>query len=345
MDSKIFLKNYRKVATVFINKFFQKRIAYAGSIDPIVVNLLKSFQDYARGGKMLRGALTVLGYKMSGGTNTKAIIPVSLGIELLHNFLLIHDDVIDKDDLRRGKPTIHKKYSDGGHHRGISYAIITGDIGAFLGYELIVASSFPKEKIIRALACLNDYLVKTAYGQILDIEFDSKKNITWDEILKVRTYKTAYYTFAMPLSVGAILAGAEKSKLSAIEKYSLPIGIAFQLVDDVLGIFGNINVTGKSNESDIKDGKKTLLFARALELANKKEKQFLSELYGSNKITKENIEKIRNIIRKSGAVEASFSQAEELIRKGKHNIKDMTDISKYQKTLGSLADYTISRKK
>lgn len=345
MNAKSFLKNYHKKASVFIDKFFQRRIAHAGSIDPVIVDLLKSFQDYAQGGKMVRGALTVLGYKMLGGTNIKAIIPVSLGIELLHNFILIHDDIIDKDDLRRGKPTIHKKFSDRGYHRGISYAIITGDIGAFLGYELIVASDFPKEKIVRALSCLNEFLVKTAYGEILDIEFDTKKNITWDEILKVRTYKTSYYTFAMPLSVGAILAGAERAKLKAIEKYSLPVGIAFQLVDDVLGIFGDIKITGKSNESDIKEGKKTLLFTKALELANKKEGQFLSKWYGSRKSTKENIVKIKDIFRKSGAVEASFSQAEELIRKGKQNIKNMTDILKYQKILGSLADYTINRKK
>lgn len=345
MDAVNYLNTYHKIASVFIDKFFQRRIAHAATIDAFIVKLLKSFQSYAQGGKMVRGALTELGYKMSGGTNTKAIIPVSLGIELLHNFILIHDDIIDKDDLRRGKPTIHKKFSDRGYHRGISYAIITGDIGAFLGYELIVASSFPKEKIVRALACLNDFLLKTAYGQILDIKFDSKKNISWEEILKVRTYKTAYYTFAMPLSVGAILAGAKETKLKAIEKYSLPVGIAFQLVDDILGVFGDIKITGKSNESDIKEGKKTLLFTKALELANKNDRRFLSRQYGSRKITKADIKKIRDIIRRSGAVKASFSQAEELIRKGKQEIKNMTDMPLYQKILESLADYTISRKK
>lgn len=345
MDAKDYLNNYHKIASAFIDKYFQRRIAHAETIDPVIVNLLKSFQDYAQGGKMVRGALTVLGYKMLGGTNIKAIIPISLGIELLHNFILIHDDIIDKDDLRRGKPTIHKKFSDRGYHRGISYAIITGDIGAFLGYELIVASSFPKEKVVRALACLNDFLVKTAYGEILDIEFDTKKNIAWNDIFKVRTYKTAYYTFAMPLSVGAILAGAESAKLKAIEKYSLPVGIAFQLVDDILGVFGDIKITGKSNESDIKEGKKTLLFTKALELANKSDRQFLSKRYGSRKATKADIKKIRDIIRRSGAVDSSFSQAKMLIETGKKNIKYMTAMPLYQKILSSLADYTISRKK
>ena len=346
MTANDYLKKYSKEADRFLNSFFLKKRRLAGRIDPDLVNILQVFQDYTKGGKKVRGALTVLGYQACGGKDIKAILPVSCGIELFHNFLLIHDDIIDRDKERRGKLTVHTHFAaKRGEHYGNSKAIIVGDVGAFLAYELILSSGFSKERTLRAVAKLNEFLLKTGYGQLLDIDYDFKKNISWDDILKVRTYKTAYYTITMPLSVGAILAGAKLEVLNNIEKYSIPVGLAFQLADDILGVFGSIEKTGKSNTSDISEGKKTFLYAKSLELANAEDKNFLQRWYGVKDANESRVRRIREIMGSCGAQEYSQNLAYDLVKKGKKYVAMITKVRKYQELLESLADYVVNREK
>src|SRR3990167_3879826 len=163
---KKFLSDYSSDAERLLLRFFEEKKKEGARVDPEILKALGVFEDYSKGGKKIRGALTLLGYEMAGGKDLKAILPVSAGIELLHNFLLIHDDVIDRDLLRWGKPTVHARYSEKGEHIGFSKAIIVGDIGAFLGHELIVSSDFPKDKIVLALKRLDDLILKTMYGEI-----------------------------------------------------------------------------------------------------------------------------------------------------------------------------------
>jgi geranylgeranyl diphosphate synthase type I len=345
VDALSYLSNYSKKSDGYLRTFFEKKRSLGRKIDEAVVESLNVFEDYSLGGKKLRGALTVLGYQIAGGRDRRVILPVSCGIELLHNFLLIHDDVIDRDKKRRGKDTIHELYSrKNGDHYGISKAIVIGDIGAILGYELIINSKFPRDRIVKALSSLNDFLLRTMFGEMLDVDFDLRKKVSWEEILKVRTYKTAYYTLVMPLSVGAILGDAEKTTLKSIENYGLPVGIAFQLIDDVLGVFGDPKVTGKSDESDIKEGKKTFLYAKALELSSNKEKDFLLRWYGSKRLDKVKIERIREIIKNSGSLNFSREYAVEMVKKSIKYIPRITRNLQYQEVLSSLANFMINRR-
>ena len=344
MKALQYLINYSKKSDNYLIKFFARKKRFGKTIDKTTAEGLGVFEDYSKGGKKLRGALTELGYQIAGGRNQGAILPVSCGIELLHSFLLVHDDIIDRDKKRRGKITIHELYSGkNGEHFGVSKAIVIGDIGAFLGLDLIVNSNFPKERIVKAISSLNDFLLKTTYGEMFDVDLDLRNKVSWEEILKVRTYKTAFYTLVMPLTVGAILGGAKKTTLNSIMKYGISVGIAFQLIDDVLGVFGTPKLTGKSNESDIKDGKKTFLYAKALELSRNKEKDFLLRWYGADGLTGANIKNIRTIIKNSGAQEYSQILAKELVEKGKKYIPGITGDKKQQLTLLSLSDFMIDR--
>jgi len=339
-----YLRSYSDKADKFLDSFFRKKKALAKKIDIDLAKILQVFQDYTKGGKKIRGTLTVLGYESLGGRNIKAILPISCGIELFHNFLLIHDDIIDRDTTRRGKPTVHNIYSRVyGEHYGNSKAIVVGDVGAFLAYELLLSSDFSKQLILEAVKKLNEFLLKTTYGQILDIDYDFKKEVSWNDILKVRTYKTAYYTVVMPLTVGAMLAGASRRELSAIEKYAVPVGIAFQLADDVLGVFGISGKTGKSNLSDIRDGKKTFLYAKALGLFSPVERKFLLSWYGNKDVGIKEASKIRKIMIESGSLDHSERLAEKLVRKGKRYISQITKDKKYRELLAQLADFMISR--
>ncbi len=345
MDLKNFLSDYSQKAEIFLRNFFQKKKEEALKIDYSLFEALDSFEKSLSGGKKARGALTLLGYQIAGGKDIRAILPVSCGIELFHNFLLIHDDIIDKDELRRGRPTIHKFFADQkkNPHYGLSKAILIGDIGVVLAYELILSADFPKRRIERALQILNDFLLKTLYGQIIDMQFDFKESVSWDDILKVRTYKTSYYTFVLPLSLGAILGGAKGKIFDAIKNFGIPIGIAFQLKDDILGVFGDSKKTGKSNEQDIKMGKKTFLYAKALEVAAPKDKKFLLRWYGVKNLDSKKISRIRKIFRDSGSLEYSLNFSRKLVNEGKKFISSLSENKEIQDTLYNLADFVIER--
>lgn len=344
MDAKLYLKDYAKSAGAFLENFITKKVKAGNRIDPRIGECLKTILDYSAGGKKVRGALTALGYRLAGGDDNNAILQASCGIELFHNFLIIHDDIVDNDIARHGQPTVHEKYSKiHGHHFGVAKAIIIGDMSEFLGYYLIVQSALPAERKIEALGKLNDLLLKTVYGEILDIEFDFQAKVSWEDILMVRIYKTAYYTFVMPLTVGATLGNADRKTIRAIEKYGEPVGLAFQLADDILGVFGDPSKTGKSNESDIREGKRTLLFAKSLELANKTEREFLLKWYGAKNLTDKKIAEIREIMKSCGSLDFSVSLAGKLVRKGKKYIPSITPDRQNQEILSSIADYVISR--
>ncbi len=179
MNAQSYLKEYSKKADKFLDNFFSKKKRNSSGIDPGLADILQVFQNYTKGGKKARGTLTVLGYEACGGKDLEKILPVSCGIELFHNFLLIHDDIIDRDAERRGKSTVHAFYAAShGEHYGNSKAIVIGDVGAFLAYELILSSDFSKDRTLAAVAKLNEFLLKTGYGQLLDIDYDFKKDIS-----------------------------------------------------------------------------------------------------------------------------------------------------------------------
>ena len=338
MDAKKYLSEYSKEFKFFKDKYFQNKIKEASKIDKIAAESIKVLSEYMEGGKHARGALVLLGYKIAGGQNLKSVFPASFAVELIHNSLLIHDDFVDNDKLRRGKKTVHEIFKDkrNNSHYGASMAIMIADLGIFWAHQILSGT--------KAIFEFDQLLVNTGYGELLDIDFDYKENITWEDIMKVRIYKTAHYTFVMPLQIGAILAGGKDNLLQNFKNYGEPVGLAFQIQDDILGIFGDSNETGKSNDSDIREGKKTLLYFKALELANKKEKEFLKTHYGKTTNNKE-ISEIRKILKNSRALDFSQKTALDFVEKGKKYIPKITKDKDLQDTLSSLADYIVQREK
>lgn len=345
MDAKRYLGDYVQKAHPFYVNFFTQEKKRAEKIDKELATALTKLQDYMDGGKKVRAGLTVLGYEIAGRRDFKKILPVSFGVELMHNGIVIHDDFIDLDEERRGKPTVHKvlaqQYSK---HYGHSMAIIVADLTFFLAQKIIAQSKFSAIRKNEALASFNQFLVNTAYGQILDLYYD-QVGATWQDVVKTRKYKTADYTFSLPLSIGAILGGASKSVLKAIKGYSENVGIAFQIQDDILGVFGDPKVTGKSNESDIRGGKRTLLYFKALELATQSDCTFFKKQYGSIKIDKKAISRIKTIMIESGSLAYSQKFARKLVNKGKLYIPKITKDPGLQEILSTFANYMIERKK
>lgn len=260
-----------------ITRFFDLKIKKAtASFEKEVLGWLREYS--LREAKRIRAILVNYGYFLAGGKNKKAILKTSIFIELIHNYLLIHDDIVDKDELRRGKKTLHVLY-------GPEMALVIGDMASAMGYEILSSAPFPVENKILALIKLNETLYSTGYGQLLDLSLRDKlksgKKASDSEVLAIYKKKTAFYTIAAPLQIGAILAGANNVFLEKIEEFALPLGIAFQIRDDLQDgdideVFGfSRRKYQKMQEKLITIGQKRLKEEKAFP---QKEKEFLLNL-------------------------------------------------------------------
>lgn len=338
-----YLQKYNRDIEPLAEGFFSEQKKKAMEISEVAGKMVGELGGFLKGGKKLRGALVMLGYEMYGGKDVKAGLLASLVAEILHGALLIHDDIMDQDELRRGKETLHKSYGKLDPHHGVSMAITIGDLGFFLALELLNSLDLPSDRLSKATEVLSSYLVETGFGQALDLTYALNKRFNEEDVLRVHQYKTAEYTFYGPLSVGAILAGAYDENLRFFRDFAIPVGIAFQLRDDELGMFASELELGKSVSSDIREGKVTLLISKALKASSVSDRKFLRSVWGNPKIIGEEIERVKRIIRECGSLEYSQKLSRKLVRDGKKFIPMVTSNQKYQKLLSELADLGIER--
>lgn len=312
-----------------------------------------------RGGKRLRPALVYYGYKLFSDNNKsdKEIIKMSIALELIHTFFLIHDDFMDKSNLRRRKKTIHEKYKDRyfakitnlkeAMHYGDSIAVLAGDYSHMLGIDAILSSSFSSEIKIKVIKKINEMISDTIVGQELDIKIQSlKSSISEADILAMYKLKTAKYSFYYPLQIGAILAESKIRYEKLISDYAISCGIAYQIKDDILDLFESKN-TGKPYGLDVMEGKKTLLIIKAYEKASKEEKRVLEKTLGNNRIKTKDINKVKKIIEKTGAYEYCMKKNSEYINKAKKALNKLAQKDLNKKVISHLeflADFSIIRK-
>jgi len=340
------LSDYRQGVDSELKRFFERKIKEAGLISKSSADTIKILREFnLRGGKRARPVLINIGYFLAGGKNKKAILKVSPCVELIHNFFLIHDDIIDRDELRRGKPSLYafyqKKFSD--LHKGISFALIAGDISNVLGYQILAESDFKEKNKAKALDVLNKMIERTCHGEMLEMFLKEGEIIKESDIEKVSKYKTAYYSIADPLKLGAVLAGGNYKLLRKIESFALPIGIAFQIQDDILGIFGSREKIGKPVCSDIRENQPNLLICKTLTLAGVKDRQKFQDYLGRDKISQKDVYDIRGIIKKSGALDYCRRKAEKLVNKSKTLITKSNLPNKERQFLLDLSEYIIKR--
>lgn len=326
MDIQKELRDFKKRIDVEIGLYFDGVIADVKSEDIFLAELLGRVKAFVlSGGKRLRGALLYYGYKLSGGDNDREIIQACVGIELVHSFFLVHDDIMDRDDIRHGVDTLHREFAKVGEifsskkeseHFGTSMAITAGDLLGSMGSQRIFSLQFPAERIVRALSVLQGSISRTGLGQAMDVYMGYSRQATEESIISMYTHKTARYTFECPLQLGGILAGATQESLDSFSRYALPLGIVFQLQDDVLGIYGDERAIGKSVGSDVSEGKMTLLVVKALDLGTEKEKRELLSFMGKKDISEKDIFRIREIFKSSGAYTYVRKLMEERLQEG-----------------------------
>ncbi len=242
----------------------------------------------SQGGKRLRPVLTLMTCEMLGGAIEEALYP-ALGLEIFHNFTLIHDDILDNAPLRRGKETVFKKWN-------ANIAILSGDTMFAIAYTYFFKT---KEKhIIPILNVFNDAVVDVCKGQQYDMDYETSYDVSISDYIEMIRLKTAVL-LGTCAKVGAVIAGAQEENLSNVYNFAEKLGLAFQLKDDLLDLYGNETLFGKTTGGDIESNKKTFLFLKALEVADPHTRKELQELYAiRNTDPKQKIEKVKAIYEK-----------------------------------------------
>ena len=308
---KEYYKEEKKDLDNKLNKYNEKIVKEENEI--LKYNL-ELFANLNSNGKLVRGTLVNLGYYLLKD-NKEYSNDLSLAYEIFQTAVLVHDDIIDNDDKRRGKDTIHfsnknkySKYSDNVKDLSNNIAICMGDYGLYLANKIISESYSNDPNLGKVLNCFNETVIKTIKGELLDVilPFQGKNNLinTKDiekSILEIYRLKTAHYTIIGPMSVGLLLAGADEAKLKDIEKFGEKIGIAYQIQDDILGIYSDS--MEKIKGSDIKEFKQTMLYSHIINTEYKDE--FL-KYYGNNNLDEKVIEIVRNLLKKSGSYDYSY---------------------------------------
>lgn len=304
--------------------------------------MIKDIREFTlRGGKRIRGMLVINGYKAYGGKGK--ITEVAAAVELLQSFLLIHDDIIDRDELRRGKPTLHKIYQERYGKPGKDLAIIAGDMACSMGQKIILDANLADDKKNLALKIFNQTIMEACHGESLDILAAYKKSASEEEIAKIHKLKTAIYTFEAPLKLGGVLAG--ENNLEGLSKFAILMGEAYQIRDDIIGVFGDEKKTGKPIGGDIKEGKKTLLILKAMQNASIEEKEFLDSVLGNSDLKEDDVARARDIIIGTSALEYSEKKSQNLLDEARDLLGGLEISDKSREFLQGLIDYLENRSK
>jgi len=314
-----------------LEAFLRGKITEATRISPGAEELIRVLKEFTlRGGKRLRAALVYYGYRCFSGRDTEAVWNVAMCLELVQSFLLIHDDVIDEDDTRRGGWTVHRHYSDlhrqryhrrDPKHFGESMAILCGDLALALANEIVggVVLDAPLRGAI--LDRMHRMVSHAIYGECMDVLSEVEAEVSEQDILLIGMLKTASYTVEGPLHMGALLAGAESEDLDRLSRYAIPLGKAFQVQDDILGLFGDAERLGKPVGSDIREGKRTFLILKALEKADQDQRAFLERMLGNKEVTEADVEEIRRLVVETGALDACNEMARKLVEESRKALK------------------------
>lgn len=348
------LARYKKEIDRELENRFDKMILEAEKKDVLMTEALLHTKKIAlAGGKRIRGALLVNAYLGFGGKEKKKIMKIAAAIELVHLFLLVHDDIIDRGDLRHGQVTLHramakkyakKKVETDDAHFGNSVAIIVGEMLYCAANELIATAGFSAGITLEALADLQKLVKNTIIGQSQDILIALSDHFDEKEILSMYENKTARYTFEGPLKLGAIFAGcSDRKTLHILNDFALPLGVAFQIQDDQLGIFASQKEIGKDCTSDIVEGKKTLLVAKTVQLCDKKQRIEFLKILGKAKIESKEIKNFQRIIIECGAKQYCDELIREFFAKGKKEIEKVIMLGEQKDFLLGLVEYLLSR--
>ncbi|MDD1734334.1 MAG: polyprenyl synthetase family protein [Methanothrix sp.] len=279
------------------------------------------------GGKRLRPSMLLLAGEAAGG-DAAALAPAAVSIELIHNFTLIHDDIMDNADVRRGRPAVHKIWGQSG-------AILAGDTLYSKAFQVLGMTAARPQLILGAMNLLSRTCTAICEGQWLDMEFESRERVTEAEYMEMIEKKTGVL-YGASAGIGALLSGADPDVVAALDQFGRLTGMGFQLQDDIIDLITPEKVSGKKQGGDLIEAKKTLIMIHAF--AN----DVPVRVFGKKDSTATDIREAISLLEKSGSIKYAQSRAEEMVEKGKRALQVLPD-SKARATLLELADFMIRR--
>jgi geranylgeranyl diphosphate synthase type I len=311
------LSRIRSQVSSALDDFVGRQRASLTTISAELGRCADAVADLLAGGKRLRAAFCYWGWRACGGADGPSIFAAAAALELLHASALVHDDVMDASETRRGQPSVHNRFA--ASHReagwrgsadrfGAGAAILVGDLLLAWSDEMLRSSGLAPGSVWRGLAVLDAMRTEVFAGQFLDLVGQASASSAADSALRVVTYKSAKYTVERPLQLGAALhAGAANDECyqavaAAFTGYGIPLGIAFQLRDDILGVFGDPARTGKPVIDDLREGKRTVMLAIARERADDAQRHVLDRCVGDPGLTESAAEHVRAVITGTGAL-------------------------------------------
>ena len=310
-EPKATLLSVRSAVEEELGIFLNREAAYLNSIStelsPVSDSLTSFLLD---SGKRLRPLFAYAGFLASGGALDKPVIRAMASLELLQACALIHDDLMDGSDTRRGKPSIHRHFEskhvqddlDGfAPHYGLSAAVLLGDLALVWSDQMLNSAGLTTEQFTHLLPYYNEMRVELMAGQFLDIHEQTQKSTSVDRSMKIARYKSGKYTIERPLHLGAAMASAPAEIFTALSAYGLPLGEAFQLRDDLLGVFGDPSVTGKPAGDDLREGKRTVLIAMTNDRQSESQREIARKHFGKPDLDAEGVALLREIIESTGA--------------------------------------------
>ncbi len=339
----MFLKIKKRVEAEL--KSYIRDVEKMYSLNRISPLLLRAIKDFiSREGKRIRPVLFVAGYLGFAKKEAPGLYRSALSIELIHDFMLIHDDIIDKSATRRGRPSMHTMFNSHlARSRNLKFtgedvAIITGDVLYAMSLQAFLSIKEDRQRKEKAFKKLMDAAMYTGCGEFIELMFGLKgiDKITESDIYKIYDFKTANYTFASPLAIGAILGGAPDVEVKRLFQYGIYLGRAFQIKDDMLGLFSEEKEIGKSILTDLQEAKLTLLIRYAFRHSDKKGRLAIRHIMSKKNVTKSDLFKIRKIVRTSGTLDYArkevnrfLQQAQALIQNSKMHPSYKSELTRY----------------
>lgn len=338
--------------------FFDHKIAEASKIEAQYKRLLTEMKKYyLNGGKRLRPFLAYLGYRIGGGAASgkeyQRFIQIAAALEMYHQFALIHDDVMDRDTRRHNAPNLQGVYErfygrtatpEIATHHAQNASLLAGDIALGFTFEMLMNAPLESEIRDRLQRELLKLHFSLAGGQFLDDVAVLHKDLNVRKIRKIYYYKTARYTVIFPLHFGGLIAGANDTILAILERYGQHAGIAFQIVDDLLGMYGTSKEIGKSVVTDLREGKRTILMYYGQKFADDTQADLIERSYGNPNITMNDLKMIRRVLTENGAKAKTIFMAQAEAEAAKRAIGKLALPGELPGMFVELTDFIINRK-
>ncbi|MEI6477804.1 MAG: polyprenyl synthetase family protein [bacterium] len=341
---------FRELVDREISRQYDLQLGQAPSGADSYTRLLVDLKEFIlKGGKRNRPYLLYLGYVGWGGADVDSLVPIAACLEIMHNFLLIHDDIIDRDLIRYGGPNIEGQYRErfAGKERGEKFAqdvaLLAGDIAHLVAIDALVTSAFTADQKVMALRLVTEKILETSAGQIIDVlPYDEGvETVEGTDITGMYALKTGGYSFVLPLLLGATLAGVERSE--EVLAFATPLGIAFQIGDDLIGTFGSTSSSGKPVDGDIREGKQTVLYSMAKERMVGEDADLLSMLYGKRTASAEEIALLATRMEACGVRSEGEALRDRYLDQAKVKLSALGLTEEAEKTLEVLAETIRSR--